>query len=82
MHYSPCVETCEGEDKRSFGWLGSRKFYKVIELTNPDLVIHGHVHNSTVHEAKIGATLVRNVALPAVGNITILDIDSESIRAQ
>lgn len=74
MHYSPCLETCVGEDDRSFAWLGSRKFYSVITTEEPDLVIHGHVHNSTVHEAAIGSTLVRNVALPAVGKITILDI--------
>ncbi|MHA1908489.1 MAG: metallophosphoesterase family protein [Candidatus Thorarchaeota archaeon] len=74
MHYSPCIETCKGEDLRSFAWLGSRKFYRVISEVKPDLVIHGHVHNSKVHEAKVGATLVRNVALPAVGRITELEI--------
>jgi len=74
MHYSPCIETCEGEDSRDFAWLGSRKFYTVITTMKPDLVIHGHVHNSTIHEAKVGTTLVRNVALPAVGRITELDI--------
>ncbi len=73
MHYSPCIETCEGEDERSFAWLGSRKFYSVIHTIQPELVLHGHVHNATVHEAKIGATLVRNVALPAVGKITELE---------
>ncbi|MFW9953000.1 MAG: metallophosphoesterase [Candidatus Thorarchaeota archaeon] len=74
MHYSPCIETCEGENKRDFAWLGSRKFYTVISNVSPDLVIHGHVHNSKVHEARIGTTLVRNVALPAVGTITELDL--------
>jgi Icc-related predicted phosphoesterase len=72
MHYSPCLETCEGEDFRSFAWLGSKKFYKVIELNQPDLVIHGHVHGSSVHKAKIGSSLVYNVALPAVGKVTEL----------
>ncbi|MHA1577401.1 MAG: metallophosphoesterase family protein [Candidatus Thorarchaeota archaeon] len=72
MHHAPCTETCEGEDIRSFGWLGSRKFYAVLTSEQPDLVIHGHVHNSITHEAKVGATLVRNVALPAVGDLTSL----------
>ncbi|MHA2423818.1 MAG: metallophosphoesterase family protein [Candidatus Thorarchaeota archaeon] len=75
MHYSPCIETCKGEDHRSFAWLGSRKFYTVICNVEPDLVIHGHVHNSEVHEAKVGATIVRNVALPAVGQITQLELE-------
>ncbi|MFX1481561.1 MAG: metallophosphoesterase [Promethearchaeota archaeon] len=72
MHYSPCLETCEGEAERAFSWLGSRKFYKIIVKQQPDLVIHGHVHNSTRHEVMIGSTLVRNVSLPAVGSITRL----------
>ncbi len=74
MHYSPCLETCEGEDERSFAWLGSRKFYRVVEQHSPDLVIHGHVHNSTKHKALIGTSLIHNVSLPAVGSITELDL--------
>ncbi len=82
MHYSPCIETCQGEDQRAFAWLGSRKFYTVINNTQPDLVLHGHVHNSVIHEAKVGATLIRNVALPAVKKITVLEIDPIINRAR
>lgn len=79
MHYSPCLETCVGEAETAFSWLGSRKFYNIIIDQQPDLVIHGHVHNSTKHSAMIGTTLVRNVALPAVGQITHLSLwDSNS----
>ncbi len=74
MHYSPCLETCVGEDERAFSWLGSRKFYNVVLNQQPDLVIHGHVHNAIKHSAKIGATSVYNVALPAVGGITELNL--------
>lgn len=74
MHYSPCLETCVGDESKSFAWLGSRKFFSVIEKHQPDLVIHGHVHNSRTHEAVLGRTLVRNVAIPAVGGITELDL--------
>ncbi|MFX0056126.1 MAG: metallophosphoesterase [Promethearchaeota archaeon] len=74
MHYSPCLETCEGEETKAFAWLGSRKFYSVVEKRQPDLVIHGHVHNASKHEAVIGRTLVRNVSLPAVGKITELNL--------
>ncbi len=74
MHYSPCLETCEGEDLRAFSWLGSRKFYQVIMDYCPDLVIHGHVHNSVNHKAMIGSTLVYNVALPAVRRITEISL--------
>jgi len=74
MHYSPCLETCEGEETKSFAWLGSRKFYTLIEKYQPDIVIHGHVHNSVRHRAFIGPTVVYNVAFPAVGKITELNL--------
>ncbi|MGY5860910.1 MAG: metallophosphoesterase [Candidatus Thorarchaeota archaeon] len=74
MHYSPCTDTCSGEDDRSFAWLGSRKFYTLISNLQPSLVIHGHVHNSTTHEASIGTTVVRNVSFPAVGSITQIQL--------
>jgi Icc-related predicted phosphoesterase len=74
MHYSPCMETCEGEDARAFAWLGSKKFYSVIKSEQPDLVIHGHVHNSSQHEAFIDNTIVRNVAFPATGDLTALEL--------
>jgi len=74
MHYSPCLETCEGEDDRAFSWLGSRKFYRVVREHQPDLVIHGHVHNSVRHKAVIRTSLVHNVCLPAVGSITELNL--------
>ncbi|MBD3407124.1 MAG: hypothetical protein GF411_13480 [Candidatus Lokiarchaeota archaeon] len=74
MHYSPCLETCEGEDRRAFSWLGSKRFYKILQKQQPNLVIHGHVHNARIHEAYIGDTRVRNVSLPAVGTVTELEI--------
>jgi Icc-related predicted phosphoesterase len=74
MHYSPCLETCVGEETKAFAWLGSRKFYNVVEKHQPDLVIHGHVHNSSEHKALIGRTIVRNVSFPAVGTVTELDL--------
>ena len=74
MHYSPCLETCEGEDTTAFSWLGSRKFYSVVVKHQPDLVVHGHVHNSTRHEVTIGSSVIRNVSLPAVGAITELNL--------
>jgi len=80
MHYSPCLETCEGEETKAFSWMGSRKFYSVVVEHQPDLVIHGHVHNSTRHEAKIGPSIIRNVSFPAVGSITELNI-WETIKA-
>ncbi|MBY8996577.1 MAG: metallophosphoesterase [Candidatus Thorarchaeota archaeon] len=81
MHYSPCLETCEGEETKAFSWMGSRKFYSVVVEHQPDLVIHGHVHNSTRHEVTIGASFIRNVSFPAVGSITELNVwDTKKTR--
>lgn len=78
MHYSPCIETCVGEDERAFSWLGSRRFYTVVLKEQPDFVIHGHVHNSTVLSCTIGKTIVRNVAFPAARSLTCLELGEES----
>ncbi len=75
MHYSPCRDTCKGEDERYFAWLFSKKFHDVVVKERPDLVIHGHVHNSIVHEAKIGQSIVRNVAFPATKCLTKIEIE-------
>lgn len=79
MHYSPCIETCVGEDQRTFAWLGSRKFYAVVKKEQPDLVIHGHVHNAIVHEFRIDSTVVRNVSFPAVRSVTQLELWSRAV---
>ncbi len=74
MHYSPCLATCRGEPERVVPWTWSRRFEELIRRESPDLVIHGHAHNSVVHEAWIDGTLVRNVSLPATGRITQLEL--------
>ena len=66
MHFSPLLETNPAE----FSWWVSR----AIENFAPNLIIHGHIHNSTRNIIEIGATTIRNVALPAIGSITELGI--------
>ncbi|MHA1964984.1 MAG: metallophosphoesterase family protein [Candidatus Thorarchaeota archaeon] len=66
MHFSPLLETNPAE----FSWWISR----AMETSAPNLIIHGHIHNSTRTKIEIGATTIRNVALPAVGSITELNI--------
>ncbi len=80
MHYSPCIETCVGENERTFAWLGSRKFYAVVKKEQPDLVIHGHVHNSVVHEFRVDSTVVRNVSFPSVKCVTELEVWSHGVQ--
>jgi len=73
-HYSPTSLTIEGEDKRAYPVLMDERMEAVIGETKPDLVIHGHSHNSGVLSARIDATRIYNVAFPARKGITMIDI--------
>ncbi|MGY5859560.1 MAG: metallophosphoesterase [Candidatus Thorarchaeota archaeon] len=64
-HYSPLVET-----EIAFSWW----FSEAVKNIKPSLIIHGHIHNSTKNEVMVESTPVYNVALPAVGSITTLDL--------
>ncbi|MHA2351862.1 MAG: metallophosphoesterase family protein [Candidatus Thorarchaeota archaeon] len=66
MHFSPLLET----DSTEFSWWVSR----AIARMPPAYIVHGHVHDNLKNETKIGATTIRNVALPAIGSITELNV--------
>jgi Icc-related predicted phosphoesterase len=65
MHYAPTFLTVEGEDPRIWPYLASKLMEQAIRRTQPDIVIHGHAHHSKRLEARIGETIVVNVAFPA-----------------
>ena len=66
LHYSPLLES----DPQSYSWWVSR----ALEIVQPTLIVHGHVHVSSNLEVVIGSTRIYNVALPAVGSITELTL--------
>jgi Icc-related predicted phosphoesterase len=66
MHFSPLQEVNLAE----FSWWIS----KAIVRNPPSYIIHGHVHDSIINEVKIESTVIRNVALPAIGSITELNV--------
>jgi Icc-related predicted phosphoesterase len=66
MHFNPLLES----DLTQFSWWVSRG----VEKVSPNLIIHGHVHNSTSNKVELGTTTIRNVALPVVGSITELTL--------
>ncbi len=66
LHYSPLLESAP----HSYSWWVSR----ALEIVQPALIVHGHVHVSSNIEVVIGSTRVYNVALPAVGSITELTL--------
>lgn len=66
MHYNPLLENVNESAADSFSWWISQ----ATESIQPDLVIHGHVHNPMKTNARIGRTRVFNVAFPARGEVT------------
>ncbi|MGY5877292.1 MAG: metallophosphoesterase [Candidatus Thorarchaeota archaeon] len=65
VHYSPLFETTS-DDKDSFSWWIS----EAIHESQPDLVIHGHIHNPYKRKIIIGKTVVINVAFPNHQEVT------------
>jgi Icc-related predicted phosphoesterase len=65
LHYSPLVEN-SNDDMDSFSWWIS----EAIKESQPNLVIHGHVHNPKKRRVVVGDTLVINVAFPDYDKIT------------
>ena len=70
MHYSPLSERTNDNDISEYSWWMS----KTIEDVQPDIVIHGHLHRSDRLETAIGKTRIINVAFPAVGKVTEIDL--------
>ncbi len=73
-HFAPCFDTVEGEDAWSPGELGSKKMEHMARTLQPSVWVHGHSHKSTHLSASIGRTRVYNVALPATGRVTIIEV--------
>ena len=77
LHYSPAVETLEGEPPGIHTYLGSARLAIPIAEYQPDLVVHGHAH-AGAFEGKIGDTPVYNVAIHVTGrDFWIFDLEVE-----
>ena len=66
MHFNPLSDT----EATEFSWWVS----EALKQYPPDLVIHGHIHDSTRKQVEMGATTIWNVALPLTGTITELNL--------
>jgi predicted phosphohydrolase len=64
-HYSPLVES-----ETMFSWW----FEKAMKDNRPSMIIHGHIHNSIKNHVMVESTPVYNVALPAVGLISEIEL--------
>jgi Icc-related predicted phosphoesterase len=63
LHYSPIVETLEGEPIEIFQYLGSARLADAIDrFDNVKAVVHGHAHHGTYEGRTRRGTPVYNVA--------------------
>ena len=79
-HYAPTHATLFGEKEEAWPFLGSLRMERVIKVTKPDLVIHGHAHNSKRNRAIVGGVPVYNVSLPAVRRISVIEVPTKGLK--
>ncbi|MEM0023996.1 MAG: metallophosphoesterase [Thermofilaceae archaeon] len=76
-HYAPICSTLNGERPSIWTQMGSRRLTEAILRYQPELVIHGHAHNSAKTFTQLGLTKVYNVALPPVKRVTSIELPIE-----
>ena len=64
MHYSPILETLEGENPEIRPFLGSSRLEKPIDEYGADAVFHGHAHHGALKGTTGRGIPVYNVAMP------------------
>jgi uncharacterized protein len=65
LHYSPTVETLEGEPREIWTFLGTDRLQAPIAEHRPDLVLHGHAHAGRFRGSVAGVP-VFNVSVPVM----------------
>lgn len=78
-HYPPRCRTLVGEREEFWEEMSSRKLTELLQSKPVDVVIHGHLHESRVYRDIIGNTPVFNVALPAVKEVTVIQLQRTSL---
>ena len=80
LHYSPVVDTLEGEPPGIQTYLGCERLATPIAENGADLVLHGHAH-AGAFEGRIGDIPVYNVAVHVTGrNFWIFELDAGGVR--
>jgi Icc-related predicted phosphoesterase len=80
LHYSPILETLEGEPEGIRTFLGCDRLATPIAENGADLVLHGHAHAGSF-DGRIGAIPVYNVAVHVTGrNFWIFEVDGSGPR--
>jgi Icc-related predicted phosphoesterase len=63
LHYSPIVETVQGESPEIFPFMGTSRLGEVVDRHGADLVVHGHAHHGKVSGHTTTGVPVHNVAI-------------------
>jgi uncharacterized protein len=80
LHYTPVVDTLEGEPPGIHTYLGCDRLATPIAENGADLVLHGHAHAGSF-EGGIGEIPVYNVAVHVTGrNFWIFELDGSGVR--
>jgi uncharacterized protein len=64
LHYSPVLDTVQGEAPEIFPYLGSSRLGEVVDRHGADLILHGHAHHGALDGKTTAGIPVHNVALP------------------
>jgi Icc-related predicted phosphoesterase len=80
LHYSPVLDTLEGEPPGIHTYLGCERLATPIAENGADLVLHGHAHAGSF-QGCIGEIPVYNVAVHVTGrNFWIVELDGGGVR--
>jgi len=63
LHYSPILDTVQGEAPEIFPFMGTSRLAEVVDRHGADLVVHGHAHHGQIDGRTATGVAVHNVAI-------------------
>ena len=69
LHYSPVIDTVDGEPREIFPFLGSSRLEEPLNRYAASVVFHGHAHRGQPEGKTSGGVPVYNVALPLLQHL-------------
>jgi hypothetical protein len=63
LHYSPVVDTVEGEAREIYPFMGTSRLGEVVDRLGANVVVHGHAHHGKMDGRTPGGVTVHNVAI-------------------
>jgi len=63
LHYSPVVDTVEGEAREIYPFMGTSRLGEVVDRHKANLVVHGHAHHGKMDGHTPTGIAVHNVAI-------------------